>query len=351
MTIETLAPSFLGHDAGSNPLAPANALIDRLQALDPECQLGDAEYRTRVLMTVTPYEALAALQEVNTTLYGRENPVFHSSVNLGMGEGMDCRVGFVGLHPEYGRELFDYAFSTSQRLLYDQGPAALETVGEIMAGTIVGTQMFKDGNKRTARAAYLLATRGYDGSPQAQEEYGRYLGYTYEARNSMSFNPHHSATLRSFCLEGLDPDDMRAVMRFEDAWQFNQPSRQELDDLMSAQIQDPELRRVCINVLQQNSFGTEALVSLIGHVPVIKGGFVTPKSAAPVVGAAKAAIARLTPEIAQKVIDNDSGRKKELMVRLIDSTSRQNPLPIVDYHGVADATTAISISGATYAIH
>lgn len=332
------------HDLVANPQAPAIALLERLDTIDPDHKLGDPSYRVDLLQLATPEEAVDALQQVNTVLYGADNPSFHTLVNLGHGEGMNRQVGYIGLHPEKGREVFDYAFRTAQNLVHAEGPDALGRAGVIIGGTIVGTQMFTDGNKRTARAGYLIIAEGNDGSEAAAARYAEVLGHTHEARSSIFFQPNSLAARRAFAYEGLEPEQARSAIRFGYAWESFQPSRRELDELLAPSIDDVALRKTCIDVLQQVTFGADAITGIIGRTPEIQEP-ITRDTTEAAIAQAKMAVALITPETAAAIIARDAQRKKEFMIRIIDSTAGVRPLHFISDRGETSDTVVDFVTG------
>jgi hypothetical protein len=327
--------------------APTQAFLDRLHVVDPEHRLADPTYRAETLCAATPEELLDGIRSVNTALYGAENPVFDRQTSLQTGEGMDRKVNYIGLEPHDAREVFMYGLTEAQRIVREQGPEALPVAADLRAGTIAGTQMFHDGNKRTSRAEHLLLTHGYDGSQEDMQMYEAVLGGSLST-GSMGYRPDASASIRTTLLEETDESTRKQVDLFDVAVQNHFSDRSKLDALLAPNIHDETLRDKAVSVLQQYLFGAKHLVDIIGYVPEVHAPgpwAVNSETAADALAAAERAVRAMTPEVAAEMIQRDNQAKKRHLLRLIDATTGAKPLPFIRSDGKVSTTHRITIAG------
>lgn len=318
-----------------NPNAPAERFLNQLELYDPEHKLADPEYRSELLQKATPFEAAVAVAEVHRVLYGENAKIDDETVNLGSGEGLERKAGFVGVHPDDRAEVFNYAFEKSQE---QAAIGNMELAGHILGSSIVALQTFADGNKRTSRAVYRLISEGYDGSQADKDSYKDILSYTEEARGSIFYSPQASWNIDAFISERHDPIYSNQIKQWALMWSEKQPVRAEMQELIP--IEDENLKKGVIDVLQQNTFGPNHLIDYLGLDPEL---ITNDKERA--FAQILEALQTIDLKHGEEIIARDRGLKKEFLIRLIDATTGDKPFYQEGVDGKKEINAWVNITG------
>lgn len=285
-------------------------LLDYLDHIDPTHRLGDPEFRADLLGGAQPFPTAMAVREVQQRVIDQHGlDIYPYPCML----GVDENIAYVGVSPEHRALVFEYA-------LVAAGAKAemsdLETAAQILAGTIVAMQMFRNANKRTARAMYLLVSHGYDGSGADRALYeAQVYPDKASATGVLSFRPqadwNRQAFLESNYANGLE---IEGLLEQTEGWRQGKPSVLELVGMQPQEL-SPQSSLSLANVIQENVFGPFLLAELF-ETDITELGDEDRVH----LGRLSTLVRKLTPEQALGLIDRSERLKVEFIKFLIDRT-------------------------------
>lgn len=297
-------------DAAPRP-ADTLPLLNYLDELDPGHTLADPAARAELLIDADPFAAAMALREVHQRIGEHSEDISDRLITLSTAGD----VNHTGASPEARSDVFNYALDAA-------GKAAargnLELSGRILGGTVTAMQMFSDGNKRTARAVYMLTAHGYDGSDEDRALLTETIApVEFDATKVPIFLPYANWNIQAFLTHehSGDPDWVGRMRDFEVKWAAQKPAYQDLMTTIREVIPDCTQPHMLTSVIQDEGIGPYILTKRLGVDISQLGG----KAGIDTV-ALRDMLGKLTNEDAEAVIGESEALKVKYLKFLIDKT-------------------------------